>query len=320
MIGELEKAISAAVSFQPFSRVLGRQAEDQNTSDAPAEESGFDALLKQVLKIEDGKNVSEEELFAGLIQERLQTMKGDEALKKFQEHFEKEKLARTRYDGLVAMEDAARAALKKLVAEEVISEEEGDKIHSESFNAAQLDDNLESLFDGRGGPNDPTMAVASLQSALTSAKKKIDAYASSTESPLERLLDSTYDPYAGLSPDVRAAMLGGSHSSRSVSSGPSRPVDGANGFLFKPISDSDGKLVILLPEILTGDVNRVVLKNRRGREIEEGAYRGIGNGEREHFRFRQRGEDYPRNLTVEVELKNGNTKTYRIKDPSQRYD
>ncbi len=321
MIGELQKAIAAAVSFQPFSRVVSTDPTIPEVDAAPQESDEFDALLKQVLHLEDGNKVSEEELFAGIIQERIKALKGDEGLAKFQEYLGAEKAARTRPDGMIAVEDAARAALKSLVKDDTLTQAEGDKVHAEAFGAAQLDDNLQALFDGRGGPNDPTMAVAQLESALKTAKSRLNAYKTGTESAAEYLLSDEYDPYAGLSAEARSAMgrSAPTHSSTAYS-GPSRPVDGANGFLFKPQSDSDGKLVILLPEFLTGDVSRVVLKNRRGKEIEQGAYRGIGNGDREHFRFRQRGDDYQKNMTVEVELKNGRTKTYKIQDPSQRYD
>jgi hypothetical protein len=46
----------------------------------------------------------------------------------------------------------------------------------------------------------------------------------------------------------------------------------------------------------------------------------VANGGREHFRFNKPGADYPKDLTVEVTMKDGSIKTYKIPDPSQRYD
>src|SRR5690606_5915413 len=38
-------------------------------------------------------------------------------------------------------------------------------------------------------------------------------------------------------------------------------VDGPEGFLFKPASDSDGKLAVLLPKQMTGNVDSVTIKD-----------------------------------------------------------
>lgn len=97
-------------------------------------------------------------------------------------------------------------------------------------------------------------------------------------------------------------------------------VDGPNGFLWKPVSDSNGKLAVLLPKGMTGDIASVVLKDANGQVIEKGRMTGVGNGDREHFRFSRPGADYPEGVTVEVQLKDGSVKTYTIDNPGQRYD
>jgi len=308
MVQELHTPATRIASFQPLTRTVAQATDDKSTSAV----DDFNKLMQDILSPGTDNKVSEEDLFAGLIQERIKALKGDDALTKFKALFDEEAGKNTKADGYVAVEEAARNALKRFVAGGNLSKEEGDKIHSEAFSAAQLDDNKQALFDSRGGKNDPTMAVETMEKALIMAKTKLDAFGAGTEKAEENKLDGEYNP--------RAGMASTSQRSGSTDTGPSTPVDGPENFLFKPQSDSDGRVVILLLKNLTGDVKDVVLKNRRGKEIEEGMYRGIGNGDREHFRFRSPGQDYPKNLTVEVHLKNGETKTYKIPDPSKRYD
>jgi hypothetical protein len=97
-------------------------------------------------------------------------------------------------------------------------------------------------------------------------------------------------------------------------------IDGTDGFLFKPESDGEGKLVVLLPANLAYSVESLILKDEDGNEIERGEPSGYANGGREHFRFDKAGDEYPDNLTVEITLSDGTTKEYVIPDPSQRYD
>lgn len=311
MAQELMNAATTVSSFKPLTRTVARATEEKPS----AATDDFTKLMQDILSPGTDNKVSEEDLFAGLIQERIKALKGEEALTKFKKLFDEEKASNTKKDGYIPVEVAARSALKRFVASGELTKEEGDKMHSEAFGAAQLDNNKLSLFDGIGGANDPTKAVELMEKAILMAKTKLEAFEKGTETADVKKLDDDYNPWAGV-----AAGAQRSHSSSAANSGPSKAMDGPDNFLFKPVSDSDGRLVVLLPKNLTGDINGVTLKNRRGKEIEAGMYRGIGNGDREHFRFRSPGQDYPKNIIVEVELKNGETKTYKIPDPSKRYD
>lgn len=287
-----------------------------NTSGVGTKEGTFEAFMKTILKGEASSQVSEEELFAGVIGERL-SAKNPELATKYKELLDKEKAARTKPDGYVPVEDAAKAALATLARDGGITEEDGNKIYSESFAAAQLDSNTSALFDGKGGPGDPTIAVETMEKALLAAKLKLEQFASGGATFEDRQLGEA-------SATAAQFRTGGvtAHSSV-VSGGSTTPqgtfVDGGGGFLFKPVSDSDGKLAILAPEKLTGLVEKTILM-ADGKEIESGRYSGNGNGGREHFRFSRPGGGYPKELTVAMILKNGEEVTYKISDPSQRYD
>ena len=111
----------------------------------------------------------------------------------------------------------------------------------------------------------------------------------------------------------------GSASTASAASGPAVKVPGAGaGFLWKPISDSDGKLAILLPPTLTGKVSGVRVLSPAGDVLANGRSGGVGNGDREHFRFDRQGGAFPNGAMVEITLKSGEVKRIEIGDTASR--
>lgn len=89
-------------------------------------------------------------------------------------------------------------------------------------------------------------------------------------------------------------------------------------FLWKPQSDKDGKLAILLPSALEGTVDSVSVVSPNG-SIEKGKYAGVGNGSREHFRFSKSGGDFPDGSRVIITMKDGSLKEVAISDSRARY-
>ena len=89
-------------------------------------------------------------------------------------------------------------------------------------------------------------------------------------------------------------------------------------FLWKPESDSDGKLVILLPSSISA--SSVSISGPSGIEsVEKGGRNGSrGNGQREHYRFSKSGKDMQGPVQVTVALESGGTKTISIAKPSER--
>lgn len=114
-----------------------------------------------------------------------------------------------------------------------------------------------------------------------------------------------------------AAPVGGGSSPKTPLGG---TIDGAGGFLYKPFSDSDGNLVVLTPESMAGQVASVTVRGPDGSVLATGVPKGNGNGGRDHFRFDKPGSALPPNVTVEVKLRDGSTKSYPIGNPSLRYD
>lgn len=89
-------------------------------------------------------------------------------------------------------------------------------------------------------------------------------------------------------------------------------------FLWKPISEKDRRLVILLPAHLTGKVDSVTVWDADGKVLEKGNYCGVANGGREHYRFTRKGGTFPDGARVELSLKDGGEKRITVKDTSRQ--
>lgn len=262
--------------------------------------SEFSSFLKGVLTPDAANKVSEEELFSAIVQERIKNSKGDETLKKFQESLTQTKESMKKPDGFIPAEEATKAALIKARDEGLLSKEEADKIYSEAFEAAQLDDNKEVLYDSKGGGNDPTIAMALLEQALMSSNGMVDKF---NDGSLTATIRSVEESSNG-----KMVVDGGAHSESG----------GSTGFLFKPVADTNGKLVVLLPSKLAGMINSVKLYDPAGNLLEKGTHTGNGNGGRDHYRFSKSGGNYPDGLFVEATLTTGDKVLYRIPETSQR--
>ena len=99
------------------------------------------------------------------------------------------------------------------------------------------------------------------------------------------------------------------------------PLGKPGGFLWKPVSDKNGDLVVLLPKKLTGKVQEVRILSPDGtKNLGKGKYSGVGNGDRDHFRFSKPGSGYPDGAIVYIKLENGTTRHVKIGDTSRRIE
>jgi hypothetical protein len=311
-----------ALAARALSRTApATQSTENNT--APAQSSDFNSMLKGLLKPDSANKVSEEELFAGLTYERINKLKGKEAAEKFKAALDAEQNSLRKSDGYIPHEQAAINALTKLTQDGTLTAEDGNKVYAQAFAGAQLDSNKTALFDNRGGANDPTMAVESMETALVAAKALVAAFDDGSK---------TADPRAltGAAP-TGTKGVGGTNSSPATATpgGGSAPVtpsgqtiDGSGGFLWKPVSVNQGKLAVLLPPELTGSIQALKLLDANGAVVEEGRFTsdGTGEGGRTKYSFNRQGGDYGDNLTVRLELTDGSVRTWSIPDGSKRYD
>lgn len=327
----LFSSIASSLVTTGISKLILGDDDDKSTEsvvEETKESSDFDALLKNFLPADNNANVSEEELFSAAAGERINALKGAEGLKAYQDALAIEKQALTRSDGFVETEQATINALNKLVADGVISAEEGDSVYTDSFAAAQLDDNKDTLFDNRGSDNDPSVAVAKMSEVMQKIKSYMENIETTRSSePLKSLASAgqtgsnlTSALSGAFGADLSGFGTGVSESGAVVPNG--TYVDGSEGFLFKPITDNDGRLGVLFDQSWTYNLANVRLLDQSGNLVEDGlrTTAGIAETGREKFIFSKKGGDYQDNLTVEVTFKDGAIKTYAIADPSKRYD
>lgn len=90
------------------------------------------------------------------------------------------------------------------------------------------------------------------------------------------------------------------------------------GFLWKPVADHGGRLVVLTPPQYTGRVAGVFVANANGDRVEQGFFSSIGNGGREHYRFTRQGGAYGNNIFAVADLKDGTTVSWHIPVGAQR--
>lgn len=92
---------------------------------------------------------------------------------------------------------------------------------------------------------------------------------------------------------------------------------GSEGFLWKPESESNGKLVVLLPASLRGKVSSCTISGSFGSE--NGSFAGdTHNGNRPHYRFSKHGSQYGTGITVSAKLNDGATRTWSIPNGANR--
>lgn len=160
-----------------------------------AGKTNFSQVLRNFVQPDRDNLVSEEELFAGLIQERILKVKGAEALSVYQKMLDQQKAKFMGSAGYVAIEPAARQALRDLVTSGVVTKAEANKIHSQSFVAAQMDNKVDRLWDGVGTKAHPTSARLPPDIAIMRARKVIGAYDRKRETAQSRPIDQDYGAF-----------------------------------------------------------------------------------------------------------------------------
>lgn len=303
---------------KPVNQDAPKQPSEAPKTESPA--NGFHDFMLKALGGTSRPEVSEEELFAALLEQKLAAASPD-AGTFYAAEKAKLMVSMARPDGYVPVEDVASAALKATVAAGKIDRAAAEKINGEAFAGAQLDGNMDALFDNRGGENDPTVAVMKMEEALSKVEAALAKIESGELSASPRDLDtpSNKAPTPG-------GTGGGPPSSGDIGSAPegSQKLDGSGGFLWKPVSESNGNLVVLLPSSLNDLVDRVeihsALPPSDGTKIGEGRFSSIANGDRSHWRFSKPGAEYGDGIHVVAFRKDGQTVTWQIDDGSERTD
>lgn len=97
------------------------------------------------------------------------------------------------------------------------------------------------------------------------------------------------------------------------------PAGSSNTFLWKPVSESNGNLVVLLPAAYRGRVQSCTISGSFGSEVGR-FHTDTHNGNRPHFRFSRPGAAYGSNITV-LALSNGDSiDSWIVPNGSSRYE
>ena len=332
--------VSVSKLIQGVTSTSEKAAEQEQS----AESNQFDTILGSVLQPDQANQVNEEELFAALIKERVFTLKGEEAATQYHQFLTERNTALTTLQGYPCPEQAANEALDALAATGAITSEEATAIRSEAFAAAQLDPNVSALYDGRGGEEDPTIAVASMEEALLMARMMIDKFDSGEqeaalftgpyntgvqdvggveevaedeeEEEEEEIEEEEEETEEVEETEEEKEDLTGLNTSEAGA------LRRSSFFVYNPESNRDGRVAVTLPFKLSSRVEQLVLKDKEGNELEQGKISedltAASANVRKRYRFDKAGEEYPKELVVEVHLKNGKVREYEIEDSSKR--
>ncbi len=93
------------------------------------------------------------------------------------------------------------------------------------------------------------------------------------------------------------------------------------GFIWKPVSEGDRKLVVLLPQLYRRKVNGAWIARADGSVVEQGRFdNDTHNGYRPHYRFSKPGAHYGRDLFLVTRLIAGGVHFWPIPNGASRYD
>jgi len=102
---------------------------------------------------------------------------------------------------------------------------------------------------------------------------------------------------------------------------PERPSGGDDRFLWKPISQNDGRLVVLFPAKYRGRIDSAGVYTQGGDKIESGRFAGDSkNGGRPHYRFSKPGGGFGRDVRAIANLKDGGQVIFDIADGAERVE
>ena len=164
------------------------------------------------------------------------------------------------------------------------------------------------------------IGIAGFATLLTLAITGCDLGDSTSTSELEAQVQAQLAEEEAAAAAQEAEQRAASESSSSGSSGSSSTSStggGSGGFLWKPISESNGRLVILLPGSLRGRVSGCSISGSFGSE--NGSFAGdTHNGNRPHYRFSRAGGSYGTNIRVTART-DGGTQSWTVPNGSSRH-
>lgn len=136
------------------------------TKSSSTDRLGMVSMLHELTGNSNPASVNEEQMFASILYDRILNSVGEDVAEQYSALLDEKLLERTRADGFVYVEDAARAALKELVSSGALPTVEAETIHAQAFQAAQLDGQTTALYDSRGDTKSIAPTATAMEKAL----------------------------------------------------------------------------------------------------------------------------------------------------------
>lgn len=274
--------------------VKAETSKPMTSAEKKAIEEVLSAKNRKDVTVNEKTKVNEETLYAASVYRKL----SKEDRKEFLEAL-RDRSAVLKGKGDPSFYKATNEALNHLIREKKLSTQDFNNIKRYALGKAQLDSDKSNITrkSQRIGNGSDGSALDKLRENKAATNKELRAFEKS-------------------SADKSASSKVSSNQTLKTNGGQSS--SGSEKFLWKPVSDSDGKLAVLLPSSLTGDVSKVTIEAPDGKVIGQGRFSGVGNGEREHYRFSQAGGSYPDGSRVLIYFKDGSVKEVEIKETSSR--
>ena len=287
--GQPQTAAQPATATQPKTAATGVTAPPNTEAKA-----GLTAAIEKLFG-PNRKAVSEEQLQAAVVYDQL-SKENPAAAEKFLGAFKHERRKLKGQDDRV--ENSVKLALQKVVDAGLLDTAKARQIQGLANQVAE--------FDGKKGRSDAKEGTLVTDAAVGKAEQTLQQIQSGALPP---------PPPASLKPSTTETAK-------------EKPAPGSSEttkdpeFLWKPVSDSDGKLAVLLPSKYTGKIKELAIYSALPPSsenlVERGRYSGVGNGDRTHFRFSKPGAGYPNGVYVVATLDDGSTIQFKINNTSQR--
>ncbi|GEM_PF-6465659 len=246
--------------------------------------------------VTDKTRVSEEDLYALAVMNKI----NPKLKRKFIDNLADARVEMKK-EGVKEFFPAVDKAMRQLIKDGEITKKEFTELKQFALGKAQLD--------GRKAE----LSTTKQELGDGSTGSVIDTFRNNSEATMRqvrrhRWLQDKWEKETGITSQIKTPKEKSTHS-----------LEGSGEFLWKPVSESDGKLVVLIPSALTGMVAGVSIQTENGKVIDEGRFKGVGNGGREHFRFSNAGGSYPDGVVVVIKLNDGSEKRIVIKETSDRF-
>lgn len=145
------------------------------------------------------------------------------------------------------------------------------------------------------------VSIAALSTAMTVCSCNLDSSSEASSAGVDQVLaERNAAANAANQPAPEPSTSPAPPASEAKASKPVVHSVGTGTFLWKPVSDNNGNLVVLLPSSYNGKVSSVSVNG------ESGNYTGIHNGNRTHWRFSKPGAAYGNNVRVVAKTSGGN--------------